>query len=64
MKSFQKIPECEKCGSVEVALKYEIGGSGSEYINCVCQVCGYIWVMKVRDAWKAKEPTEIVESKV
>jgi len=66
MKSFQKIPECSKCGSVEVTLKYETltllpSVLPSEYITCMCATCGYTWRMKTKDAGQVKAPMEIVE---
>jgi len=64
MKSFQKIPECNKCGSVEVFLKYISAVAEDEHIMCTCKICDHSWKMKVKDAGQAKEPTEIVESKV
>lgn len=61
MQGFVELPNCDKCGSGNVTLKYinvletvshEIWAlyPEKEYLKCKCGRCGYNWDMKVKKA--------------
>ena len=50
MKSFEEKPECVKCGSHSTRIKYYPSECGKDILSITCNICGYNWDMKTKDA--------------
>ena len=63
MKPFKPTPECEKCGSIEVFLRYAHAIAQEEHLICKCRKCDHNWLMAVKKPDKPveQEPETIVE---
>ena len=43
LNKFYDPPTCIKCLSKDINLEYYKNSSDDEWLECICQMCGYLW---------------------